>query len=101
MNTKKLVRSTRDSKICGVCGGIADYFNMDPTIIRLLMIILLVVSFGTGLIVYIVAAVIMPDRHVDDMNDSDNLKSAGSSSTCQKENESEGDDEFNSYFKKK
>ncbi len=98
--SKKLYKS-QNKLIFGVCGGIADYFNMDPTIIRLLMIILLVVSFGTGLIVYIVAAVIMPDRHVDDMNDSDNLKSAGSSSTCQKENESEGDDEFNSYFKKK
>lgn len=98
--SKKLYKS-QNKLIFGVCGGIADYFNMDPTIIRLLMIILLVVSFGTGLIVYIVAAVIMPDRHVDDMNDSDNLKSAGSSSTCQKENEQEGDDEFNSYFKKK
>lgn len=98
--SKKLYKS-QNKLIFGVCGGIADYFNMDPTIIRLLMIILLVVSFGTGLIVYIVAAVIMPDRHVDDMNDSDNLKSAGSSSTCQKENESENDDEFNSYFKKK
>ncbi len=98
--SKKLYKS-QNKLIFGVCGGIADYFNMDPTIIRLLMIILLVVSFGTGLIVYIVAAVIMPDRHVDDMNDSDNLKSAGSSSTCQKENESESDDEFNSYFKKK
>ena len=98
--SKKLYKS-QNKLIFGVCGGIADYFNMDPTIIRLLMIILLVVSFGTGLIVYIVAAVIMPDRHVDDMNDSDNLKSAGSSSTCQKENESESDDEFNRYFKKK
>ena len=98
--SKKLYKS-QNKLIFGVCGGIADYFNMDPTIIRLLMIILLVVSFGTGLIIYIVAAVIMPDLHVDDMNDSDNLKSAGSSSTCQKENESESDDEFNSYFKKK
>lgn len=57
---KKLVRSKSNRMICGVCGGIGEYLNVDPTIIRLLAVLL---GFsGTGIIVYIAAAVIMPDE---------------------------------------
>lgn len=50
---KKLYRSTRDKWIAGVCGGIAEYFNKDPVLIRLLWIILTIFSVGVGLIAYI------------------------------------------------
>lgn len=58
---KRLFRSTADRKICGVCGGIAEYFNVDPTLIRLGWVLLTVCSFGTGLLAYFIAAVVMPD----------------------------------------
>lgn len=58
MEQKKLYRSSTNKMICGVCGGIADYVNVDPTVIRLLWVIFSV--FGVGLFVYIVAAIIMP-----------------------------------------
>lgn len=56
---KKLYKST-DKKLCGVCGGIADYLDMDPTVIRLLWV-LFTVCGGCGIIAYIVAAIIMDD----------------------------------------
>lgn len=56
---KKLYRSMDDKKIAGVCGGIAEYMNVDSTIVRLVAIIL-VFGWGTGLLAYIVAALIMP-----------------------------------------
>ena len=40
MNKKRLYKSSRNKKICGVCGGIAEYLNMDPTVIRLITAII-------------------------------------------------------------
>ena len=57
---KRLLRSARDKMICGVCGGIAEYFNVDPTLIRLAVVLLACLSFGTVIIAYIIAAIIMP-----------------------------------------
>ena len=57
---KRLFRSARDKMICGVCGGIAEYFNIDPTLIRLAVVLLACLSFGTVIIAYIIAAIIMP-----------------------------------------
>lgn len=57
---KKLVKSSNDKKICGVCGGIAEYFNIDSTIVRLLWV-LITCFFGTGIIAYFLAALVMPD----------------------------------------
>ncbi|MDD6214011.1 MAG: PspC domain-containing protein [Firmicutes bacterium] len=57
---KKLYKSQTDRKICGVCGGIAEYFNIDSTIVRLIWAIL-VFCFGTGILAYIIAALVMPD----------------------------------------
>ncbi|MDD6035726.1 MAG: PspC domain-containing protein [Lachnospiraceae bacterium] len=61
MQNKKLRKSRTDRKICGVCGGLAEYMNLDPTIVRLLWL-LLVFCAGTGLLAYIVAAIIMPEE---------------------------------------
>ena len=57
---KKLCKSNTDRKICGVCGGIAEYLNVDPTVVRLAAVIFGLVA-GSGLLAYIVAAVIMPE----------------------------------------
>lgn len=57
---KKLYKSQIDKKICGVCGGIAEYFGIDSTIVRLAWV-LLSACFGSGIIAYIIAALVMPD----------------------------------------
>lgn len=62
MEEKRLLRSTVNRMICGVCGGIGKYFKIDPTIIRLIWVILSFCSVGSGIIVYILAAVIMPEN---------------------------------------
>ena len=46
--------------LCGVCGGIGEYFNIDPTLIRLLFV--LFGCTGSGILVYIIAAIIIPDQ---------------------------------------
>lgn len=56
---KKLYRSNSDKKIFGVCGGLAEYFNVDSTIVRLILVFL-VFCAGTGVLAYLIAALIMP-----------------------------------------
>lgn len=58
---KRLYKSSTDKKVCGVCGGIANYFDVDPTVIRLIWVIFTLMG-GSGLIAYIIAAIIMPDE---------------------------------------
>ncbi|MCI8636143.1 MAG: PspC domain-containing protein [Eubacterium sp.] len=58
---KRLYKSSTNRVLFGVCGGIGEYFNIDPTIVRLLFI-LLVFGAGSGLAIYFVAALIMPDE---------------------------------------
>ena len=58
---KRLYKIEDGKKLCGVCGGIAEYFDTDPTLIRLLWIIL-VFCVGTGILAYIIAAIIMPKK---------------------------------------
>ena len=57
---KKLCKSTTDKKVAGVCGGIAEYLSCDSTIIRLTFAALILCA-GSGLLVYILAAIIMPE----------------------------------------
>ena len=57
----KLLTKSYDRKLCGVRGGIAEYFNIDPTIVRLVWL-LLVLCAGTGILAYIIAAIIMPEE---------------------------------------
>ena len=59
MNGKKLYRVEQGKMIAGVCGGIAEYFNIDPSLVRLGTVILSCCG-GTGIIVYIAAAIIIP-----------------------------------------
>ncbi|MCL5268696.1 MAG: PspC domain-containing protein [Bacteroidetes bacterium] len=60
METRKLARSVRDKKIAGVCGGLAEYFSVDPTIVRLLLVLLVFASFGLAIILYFVCAFVIP-----------------------------------------
>ena len=56
-----LHRSAADKKVAGVCGGIADYLGVDPTIIRLVWA-LLICGWGTGLLLYLICAVVLPEE---------------------------------------
>lgn len=64
MNGKKLYRSNRDKMICGVCGGMGEYFEVDPTLIRLGVALMMLVSCGTVLVAYFIAAIIIPQDPV-------------------------------------
>ncbi len=57
---KRLARSVRDKKIAGVCGGLAEYFEVDSTIVRLVYVALAFASFGLALILYVACAFIIP-----------------------------------------
>ena len=59
MNGKKLYRSDENKMLAGVCGGIADYFGVDPTLIRLAWVVFSLLG-GSGLLAYILAAIIIP-----------------------------------------
>ena len=56
---KKLYRSKKDKMIAGVCGGIAEYFDVDPTLIRLLTVLFVILG-GAGVAVYVIAWIVIP-----------------------------------------
>ena len=62
---KTLYKSRKDRFLFGVCGGLAEYFEVDPTLVRILTAVLC--TTGTGLLLYIVAAVVMPE-HVEQLS---------------------------------
>ena len=110
----KKLKKSNNKIICGVCGGVASYFNIDPTIVRILLVILSCI-WGSGIIIYIAAALIMPPADTEDLNNDniDNLKSANvngeegektksSSKATEKSGEDvpHSDSEFDEYFKK-
>ena len=59
MSEKRLVKG--EKKIFGVCSGIANYFDCDPTIVRILFLVLLL-GYGAGLLLYLLAAIVMPNE---------------------------------------
>lgn len=61
---KKLYKSNTNKMICGVCGGLGEFFGIDPTIIRLIWAITALFG-GTGIIAYLIAAVIIPNSVID------------------------------------
>lgn len=60
-NIRRLYRSRNNKMLCGVCAGIANYFKCDPTIIRLLLVFLTFCSCGTGILAYIIMAIVVPE----------------------------------------
>ena len=61
---KRLYRSKKDKMLAGVCGGLAEYFDVDPSLLRLATVLLCLYA-GTGLLVYIIAAIIIPEASVE------------------------------------
>ena len=59
--TRKLYRSRTDRKLAGVCGGLAQYFNLDATLIRVLFIVLAVLGFA-GVVIYLAMWIIVPNE---------------------------------------
>ena len=64
MNGKRLYKSRDNRMISGVCAGIAEYFNMDPTIIRLAWALFSLLG-GSGVLGYIIAAIVIPEYPMD------------------------------------
>ena len=61
MNQKRFHLSSLDKKLGGVCGGLGEYFDIDPTLVRLGFVAISFL-FGSGLLVYIIAAIIIPSE---------------------------------------
>lgn len=59
MSNKRLYKSSENCVLCGVCGGIAEFFDIDPTLVRLAWVIFTCVG-GSGIVAYIIAAIIIP-----------------------------------------
>ncbi len=57
---KRLTKSN-DKKIFGVCGGLGNYFDIDPTLVRVVFLVALLM-FGTGVLLYLILAVVMPNE---------------------------------------
>ncbi len=60
--TKRLYRSTENKMIGGVCGGLAEYFNIDPVIVRILFVILLLPGGLPGFLPYVILWIIVPEK---------------------------------------
>jgi len=111
----KQLRKSNKKIITGVCGGIAEFIKIDPTIVRLLVALICVFTKGIGLVIYIVAAFVMPEAEFAD-EDIANMKSANfdNSESFSQKNGSEGkntegdesassprtNEEFDKFFKK-
>ncbi|MBR3738005.1 MAG: PspC domain-containing protein [Eubacterium sp.] len=61
MATKKLYKDQSNKMISGVCSGIAKYFDIDPTIVRLIWALAIIFA-GTGILAYIICAIVIPDE---------------------------------------
>ena len=109
MSKKKLYKSRKNKMIGGVCGGLAEYLNMDPTIVRIISGILCLVK-GLGILVYLIMCIVMPYNDEDfSEDDTENLKSANidpeeekkssKKSNSEKDSKLHSDEEFDSFFK--
>ncbi len=58
---KRLYRSLTDRKLAGVCGGLGEYFNMDPVIVRLLWVVFTLLG-GAGIVAYLLAIILIPNH---------------------------------------
>ena len=108
--TKKLYKSQKNRMIFGVCGGLADYFNMDVTLVRIIVVVLALIPWfrGFGVIAYIICGIIIPKQEIgaeasDD--DVEKMKSANmddekSDYKKSEESKAHSDKDFNDYFSK-
>ena len=68
---KKLYKDRQNEKICGVCAGIAKYFSIDPTLVRLALVVFCLLG-GSGILAYIIFAIVMPNEP-DQLEGPDNV----------------------------
>lgn len=61
MNNKKLYKDHANQKICGVCSGVAKFFSIDPTLVRLGLVVFSLLG-GSGILAYIICAIVIPDE---------------------------------------
>lgn len=59
---KRLFRSKNNRMLGGVCAGLGEHLDIDPTVIRLILAVVTLLSFGTGIIIYILAWIIIPEE---------------------------------------
>ncbi|MDR8393128.1 PspC domain-containing protein [Aliifodinibius sp. S!AR15-10] len=57
----RLSKSRTDKMIAGVCGGIAEYLGWDPTIVRIIFVVLTIMGWGSPVLLYFILALVMPD----------------------------------------
>jgi phage shock protein C len=62
--SKKLYRSRKDRIISGVCAGLADFFNIDPTVVRVIFVLGMILGFGSFAFVYLVMIFVVPEEPV-------------------------------------
>ncbi|MBR4289357.1 MAG: PspC domain-containing protein [Oscillospiraceae bacterium] len=67
---KKLYRSSTNKMLMGVCGGVAEYFNIDPTVVRIIWVIASIFGFA-GVVVYIAGAFIIPEKPDNEIIDAE------------------------------
>lgn len=65
MAGRKLTKIKSEGKVWGVCAGLADYFNIDVTIIRLIFVITAVLGWGSPVLIYIILGIVLPDYDPD------------------------------------
>lgn len=71
MKQKQLYKSSTNKQLAGVCGGIGEYFGIDPTIVRLLFAVVAIIGVSSGFWLYVLLAIILPyDYQVDALNQS-------------------------------
>ncbi|MBU5294671.1 PspC domain-containing protein [Anaerosalibacter bizertensis] len=63
--SKKFYRSSNDKIIAGVCGGLGEYFNIDPSIIRIFWLLFSISGSGSGIVAYIICAIVIPEKDSD------------------------------------
>jgi phage shock protein C len=62
--TRRLYRSRSDRKLAGICGGLGQFFNLDPTLIRVLFVVLAVLG-GSGILIYLAMWIMVPNQPQD------------------------------------
>ena len=83
MTTKRLYRSRTDQMVGGVCAGVAEYFDIDPTIVRLVFAALTLFGVGSPVLVYLVLWVIMPEAPASETQQSYPVQSEAAAPTAE------------------
>ena len=96
MENRRLYRSQKQKTIAGVCGGLGDYFNMDPVIWRVIFVVLALAG-ASGILIYIILWIALPEEHSGFQNFED-ASSTGNFSQSNTNNSFKSDSEFPTSF---